>query len=82
MKTINKIALILCIIGGINWGSIGLFQFDVVAWIFGGQDSVVSRIVYFLVFLGALFCIPLVFTELKDPDIPREESEVPDIGIS
>ena len=39
MKLINKIALILCIIGGINWGSIGLFQFDIVAWIFGGQES-------------------------------------------
>ena len=82
MKLINKIALILCIIGGVNWGSIGLFQFDIVAWIFGGQDSVASRIVYFLVFIGALFCIPLIFTELKDPTIPQEESDVPDIGIS
>lgn len=82
MKTINKIALILCIIGGINWGSIGLFQFDVVAWIFGGQDSIASRVIYFLVFLGALLCIPLAFTELKDPEIRQEESDVPDIGIS
>ena len=44
----DKIALILSIIGGLNWGSIGLFQFDIVAWIFGGQDSMISRIVYAL----------------------------------
>ncbi len=82
MKIINKIALILCIIGGVNWGSIGLFQFDIVAWIFGGQDSIASRVIYFLVFIGALLCVPLIFTDLKDPDISQEESDVPDIGIS
>jgi uncharacterized membrane protein YuzA (DUF378 family) len=82
MKNINKIALILCIIGGINWGAIGLFQFDIVAWIFGGQDSPVSRIIYFLVFVGALFCVPLLFTDLNDPTIPQKKSDIPDIGIS
>lgn len=82
MKTITKIALILCIIGGINWGAIGLFQFDIVAWIFGGQDSVASRIIYFLVFVGALFCIPLIFSELKDIDDPKKGSNVPDAHIS
>ena len=46
---LDKIALSLLIIGGINWGLIGLFQFDLVAWIFGGQDAVLSRIVYTLV---------------------------------
>ena len=42
---LDRIALILVIIGGINWGSIGLFQFDIVGWIFGGQDAVISRII-------------------------------------
>ena len=46
---LDKIALFLLIIGGLNWGSIGLFRFDIVAWIFGGQTAVVSRIVYTLV---------------------------------
>ena len=46
---IDKISLALVIIGAINWGSIGLFQFDIVAWIFGGQGAIVSRIIYTLV---------------------------------
>ena len=43
---IDRIALILTIIGGINWGSIGLFKFDIVAWICGGQTATVSRVIY------------------------------------
>lgn len=58
---LDKIALVLVIIGGINWGSIGLFQFDIVAWIFGGQAAVVSRIIYTLVALAAVWCISLLF---------------------
>lgn len=57
----DRIALILVIIGGINWGSIGLFQFDLVSWIFGGQDALMSRIIYTLVALSALWCISLLF---------------------
>lgn len=57
----DTIALLLSIIGGINWGLIGIFQFDLVAWLFGGQDSVVSRIIYALVGLSALWCITLLF---------------------
>ena len=53
---IDRIALALLIIGGINWGSIGLFQFDIVAWIFGGQAAIVSRIIYVVVALAALWC--------------------------
>lgn len=60
---IDKIALILAIIGGLNWGSIGIFQFDLVAWIGGGQDSLVSRIIYTLVGLAAVWCISLLFRE-------------------
>lgn len=58
---LDKIALILAIIGGLNWGCIGLFQFDVVAWIFGGQDAIVSRVIYTLVGLAAIWCISLLF---------------------
>ena len=60
---IDKIALTLAIIGGLNWGSIGLFGFDLVAFLFGGQASVMSRIVYGLVGLAALWCISLLFRE-------------------
>ena len=62
MKIINNVALILNIIGGINWRLIGLFKFDLVAWIFGGQDAVLSRIIYSLVGLAAICCISLLFT--------------------
>ena len=57
----DRIALILTIIGGLNWGSIGLFRFDLVAFLFGGQTSTVSRVVYTLVGLSAVWCITLLF---------------------
>ncbi len=62
MKIVNNIALILSIIGGINWGLIGLFKFDLVAWICGGQDSVIARIIYSIVGLAAIWCISLLFS--------------------
>jgi len=58
---LDRISLILVIIGALNWGSIGLFQFDVIAWIFGGQSAVVSRIIYTLVALCGIWCISLLF---------------------
>lgn len=61
MKIVNNVALILAIIGGINWGLIGLFKFDLVAWICGGQDAVFARIIYSLVGLAAIWCISLLF---------------------
>ena len=60
---IDKIALILAIIGGINWGSIGIFGFDLVAFLFGGSASTVSRVVYTLVGLAAVWCISLLFRD-------------------
>jgi len=57
----DRIALILTIIGGINWGCVGLFRFDLVAWLFGGQTATLSRVVYALVGLAALWCISLLF---------------------
>ena len=60
---LDKIALALTIVGALNWGSIGLFQFDLVAWIFGGQGAILSRIVYTLVALAGIWCISLLFRE-------------------
>ena len=60
---LDRIALLLTIIGGINWGLIGIFQFDLVAFIFGGQAAVVSRIIYVLVGSSAIWCISLFFRE-------------------
>ncbi|MBE6886698.1 MAG: DUF378 domain-containing protein [Ruminococcaceae bacterium] len=57
----DTIALILSIIGSLNWGLVGIFQFDLVAWLFGGQASVISRIIYTLVGLAGIWCISLLF---------------------
>lgn len=57
----DRIALILTIIGALNWGSIGLFQFDIVAWLGGGQGGLVSRIIYTVVALAGIWCISLLF---------------------
>lgn len=58
---LDRIALILVIIGAINWGSIGLFRFDIVGWLFGGAESVLSRIIFSVVALAGLWCISLLF---------------------
>ena len=60
---VDRIALVLAIIGGINWGLVGLFKFDLVAYIFGGQTASVSRVIYTLVALAGLWCISLLFRE-------------------
>ncbi|MBQ4100892.1 MAG: DUF378 domain-containing protein [Oscillospiraceae bacterium] len=65
---IDKIALILVIIGALNWGGIGIFGFDTVAWLFGGTDALISRIVYTLVALAGLWCISLLF-KADDVDV-------------
>ena len=57
----NKIVLAIIIIGAVNWGLIGFFSFELVAWIFGGQGAVLSRIVYIVVALSAAWCISLLF---------------------
>lgn len=57
----DRIALILTIVGALNWGSIGLFKFDIVAWLFGGQTALLSRIVYTVVALAGVWCISLLF---------------------
>lgn len=57
----DKIALALLIIGGLNWGLVGIFSFDLVAWMFGGTGAILSRVVYVLVALAAIWCITLLF---------------------
>ncbi len=59
----DKIALILAIIGGLNWGSIGIFGFDLVAFLCGGAASAISRVIYTLVGLAAIWCISLLFRD-------------------
>ena len=61
MNILNKIALIIVIIGALNWGAIGLFSFDLVAWISGGATSVLARIIYTIVALAGIWCITLLF---------------------
>ena len=58
---LDRIALLLVIIGALNWGSIGLFQFDLVAWIGGGMTTLLSRVVYTLVAIAGVWCISLLF---------------------
>lgn len=61
MKALNLVTLALVIVGGINWGLVGAFQFDLVATLFGGQDAPLARVVYGLVGLSALWqIVPLV----------------------
>lgn len=69
MSILDRIALALTVIGGINWGLVGIFRFDLVAWLFGGQDALISRIIYTVVGIAALWCISLLF---RDRDSVRE----------
>ena len=71
---LDKISLALVIIGALNWGSIGLFQFDIVAWIFGGQGAIISRIVYTVVALAGIWCISLLFRDSRVTEAIEDES--------
>ena len=63
---LNKVALILVIIGAFNWGLIGLFGLDAVAWLFGGQASLISRIVYTIIGVAGVWCITMLFSETSE----------------
>ena len=65
----NKLALALLIIGGLNWGAIGIFKFDIVAWIFGGQDAIVSRIIFTIVALAGIWCISMLFRDKREVEV-------------
>ena len=63
---LDKLALTIVIIGAVNWGLVGLFEIDAVAFLFGGQTATVSRVVYALVGLAALWCVTLLFREREE----------------
>ena len=71
MMIFDRLALALTIVGALNWGSIGLFKFDLVAWLFGGQASVGARIVYTLVALCGIWCISLLFRPNDERAVSR-----------
>ncbi len=66
---LNKISLALGIIVAINWALIGVFQFDLVAYLFGGQGAGVSRIIYTLVGAAGLWCLTLLFSDRREPAV-------------
>lgn len=59
----DRVSLFVAILGAINWGLVSLFQFDLVAYLFGGQAATISRIVYGIIGLAGLWCISLLFRE-------------------
>ena len=61
----DTLALILSIVGSLNWGLVGIFQFDLVAWLFGGQGAVISRIIYTVVGIAGLWCITMLFRKSR-----------------
>ena len=61
MTLINKIALAIAIIGTLNWGLVGFFSFDLVAWISGGAGTILARIIYILVAIAGIWCISMLF---------------------
>ncbi len=61
MNIIDRIALILVVVGALNWGGVGLFSFDTVAWICGGAGTLLARIIYTVVALAGVWCISLIF---------------------
>ncbi|MDC7788310.1 DUF378 domain-containing protein [Rhodoplanes sp. TEM] len=76
MKAINLVTLLLVIVGGVNWGLVGLFQFDLVAALFGGQSAALSRIVYVLVGVSALWQL-VPFSKAISSDEPYAERGYP-----
>ena len=70
MRVIDKLALIFVIVGALNWGGVGLFQFNTVTYLCGGPETLAARIVYSLVALAGLWCISILFQ--------REWDEVPE----
>ena len=63
MMILNKIALLLVIIGALNWGLVGLFSFDLVAWIFGSSAAIMSRIIYTIIALAGVWSISMLFMD-------------------
>ncbi|WP_431028328.1 DUF378 domain-containing protein [Lysinibacillus sp. LZ02] len=68
MGSLYRIALVIAIVGAVNWGLIGLFQLDLVATIFGGPNSIISRLIYTIVGVSGLICIPLLSKPLVEEE--------------
>ena len=68
MTILDRAALLLAIVGGVNWGLVGIFRFDLVAWLCGGQTAILARILYTLVGVTALWCVSLLFRD-RDPKV-------------
>ena len=66
MMIVNKIALALIIVGALNWGLVGLFSFDLVAWICGGATAIVARIIYTVIALAGIWCISMLFMDNEE----------------
>lgn len=66
MKIVNKIALLLIIVGALNWGLVGLFAFDLVAWITGGATTILARIIYTVIALAGVWSISMLFIDDED----------------
>jgi uncharacterized membrane protein YuzA (DUF378 family) len=65
-SVMNKIALGLVIVGALNWGLVGLFSFDLVAWLFGGATAILARIIYVIIALAGVWCVSLLFRDYDD----------------
>jgi uncharacterized membrane protein YuzA (DUF378 family) len=76
MKALNLITLLLIIIGGINWLLVGAFQFDLVATLFGGQQATLSRIVYILVGLSAIYQLVPFSRALSAGEVTAERNRL------
>ena len=74
MVILDKVALALAVIGGLNWGSVGLFRFDAVAFLCGGATSPLARVVYILVGLSALWCLSLLFRDTQGDSDRRTQT--------
>lgn len=68
MMIVNKIALLLIIVGALNWGLVGLFSFDLVAWICGGATAILARIIYTVIALAGIWCISLLFMDNEEAE--------------
>ncbi len=71
----DRLALVLVIVGALNWLLVGLFQYDLVAAILGGQDALLSRVIYTLVGIAGIWCISLLFRE-RDKAATRDKNRV------
>ncbi|MGN4931454.1 DUF378 domain-containing protein [Bacillus cereus group sp. MYBK14-1] len=75
MRTLQRIALALVIIGAINWGLIGFFKFDLVGAIFGGQNAFLARVIFALVGISGLMCLTQLFQPMKSTNQETNRKE-------